>query len=143
MDHIAIMRKSLGYLDKIISGKKDIESRWYSSRRAPWDRIQKGDRVYFQNSGSPVTVEAKVKAVSQYENLVPEKVKDIITMFGIRIGIEDSDAFFKKVKDKRYCILVFLEDIREIPPFFIDKTGFGIMSAWISVETISRIKKQV
>jgi len=30
MEHVAIMRKAWGLTDKILSGQKKIESRWYS-----------------------------------------------------------------------------------------------------------------
>lgn len=66
MDHVAIMRKSWGLLPKILSGEKTIESRWYMARYAPWNRIEKGDIVYFKNSGEPVTVKAEVSKVMQF-----------------------------------------------------------------------------
>ena len=34
-----------------------------------------------------------------------------------------------------------LKNPQEIKPFEINKTGFGAMSAWITVDSISRIKK--
>ena len=140
MEHLAIMKKSLGYLAKIISGDKIIESRWYNSRRSPWNRIKKGDNVYFKNSGCAVTVKSRVKKVIQYEDLTQGKVNKILSEFGKQIGIQNLKLFFEGVKTKHYCILIFLEDIEEISPFFIDKTGFGMMSAWISIDNINQIK---
>lgn len=141
MEHLAIMKKSLGYLEKITSGEKIIESRWYNSRRSPWNKIKKRDIVYFQNSGCPVTVKSRVKKVIQYEDLTPNAINDILLKFGKQIGITDLQTFFDNVKTKRYCILLFLENIEKTSPFFIDKTGFGMMSAWISVEEINKIKR--
>ena len=54
MDHVAIMNKSWGLIPKILSGSKTIESRWYKTKRTPWDKIAKGDTVYFKNSGEQV-----------------------------------------------------------------------------------------
>jgi len=141
MEHLAIMKKSLGYLEKITSGDKIIESRWYNSRKSPWNTIKKGDNVYFQNSGCAITVKSKVKKVIQYEDLTPGKVNEILFKFGKQIGIQNLKLFFEGVKTKRYCILIFLEDIKEISPFLIDKTGFGMMSAWISIDNINQIKR--
>ena len=141
MEHLAIMKKSLKYLEKIISGEKTIESRWYNSRISPWNKIKKGDIVYFQNSGCAVTVKSKVKKVIQYEDLSPNKVNKILSEFGKQINIQNLKLFFEGVKAKRYCILIFLENIEEISPFFIDKTGFDMMSAWISIDNINRIKQ--
>jgi len=63
MQHLAFMKKSLGFLEKIISGNKTIESRWYKNRKTPWDRIQKWDIVYFKNSWERVNLKAKVSKV--------------------------------------------------------------------------------
>ena len=141
MDHVAIMKKSLGFLEKIVSEDKTIESRWYSTRRTPWNKINSGEIVFFQNSSSPVTIKTQVSKVLQFENLTPEKIKEILTKYGEQIDIEDTEQFFQTVKDKKYCILIFLEDVQPVKPFFINKKGFGMMSAWISVENISSIKR--
>lgn len=141
MEHLAIMRRSLGYLEKIVKGSKTIESRWYNSKKAPWDRIKKGETIYFKNSGCPVTVETKVNGVLQFSDLNPGKIREILDDYGSRLGIDDVNGFFETVKDKKYCILVFLEQVQEIKPFSVDKTGYGMMSAWISVEDISNLSK--
>ena len=41
---------------------------------------------------------------------------------------------------KRYCILIFIEDVVKIDSFNIDKTGYGISSAWLAVGNISSVK---
>ena len=141
MEHLAIMKKSLGYLEKIISGNKIIESRWYLSKRTPWDKIKKGDLVYFKNSGDAVTVRTEVDRVIQFDNLTPQKINEILIKYGRRIGIDSAKDFFKGIEAKRYCVLIFLKDVKEITPFFINKTGYGAMSAWISIDNLNKIKK--
>jgi hypothetical protein len=49
------------------------------------------------------------------------------------------DNFFLSVKDKKYCILIFLTSVKHIDPFKINKKGYGNMSAWISVKNIKEI----
>ncbi|MEI7477466.1 MAG: hypothetical protein WCJ81_02865 [bacterium] len=39
MDHVAIMKKSRKLIPKIVSGEKTIESRWYQTKRAPWNTV--------------------------------------------------------------------------------------------------------
>ena len=68
MDHVAIMKKSWKLTDKIISGKKIIESRWYKNKYTPWDKIKRGDMVYFKNSGEPVAIKALVTKVLQFSD---------------------------------------------------------------------------
>lgn len=142
MDHVAILKKSLGLLPKIISGEKSVESRWYVSRFAPWDKVAAGDTVYFKNAGEDVFVKAIVGKVLQFENLTEEKIRNILAEYGERIGIERSkwsSWIAPLAKTKHYCILIFLNDPQEIKPFKINKTGFGNSCAWLCVGKIENV----
>lgn len=137
------MKKSWHLVPKIISGEKTIESRWYQTKHTPWDLIALDDIVYFKNSGEPVTVSAGVSKVLQFSDLTPEKIRKILNKHHEEIGIskKEKDDFFEKVKDKKYCILIFIKNPREIKPFNINKKGFGMMSAWICVDNVDELKK--
>ncbi len=136
------MKKSWGLLPKILDGEKTIESRWYKSKRSPWDKIKKGDIVYFKDSGESVTVRVEVDKVIQFSNLTSLKVKKILNKYGKEDGlrIKDIPKFFKMFKYKNYCILVFIKKPKEIKPFQVDKAGFGMMSAWITIDKINKLK---
>jgi ASC-1-like (ASCH) protein len=142
MYHIAIMKKSWGLTLKILSGEKKIESRWYMAKCAPWDRIETGDIVYFKDSGCPVIIKTKVSKVIQFSNLTPTLARKIINKYGGAdgIGIKDRNKFYNLFKNKKYCILVFLSGVRKIKPFNINKSGFGLMSAWMCVDDIKKVK---
>lgn len=141
-DHVAIMKKSWGFIDKILSGEKTIESRWYTSRRKPWDAIRVGDVVYFKNVGELVTAKAHVKRVVQKMDLTPMKIKKILKRYGQRDGMSfrETPQFYERFKDKKYCILVFLADPERVSPFAIRKDGFGAMAAWMTMPRIASIK---
>lgn len=143
MEHLAIMRKSWGLTKKILNGQKKIESRWYSVKYKPWSSIKEGEVIYFKDSGEPVRLKAEVSRVMQFADLIPNLVKEILDEYGDDDGIEKDkiSEFFDRFKYKKYCMLIFLKNPQEIEPFGIDKTGFGAMSAWITIENISRIKK--
>lgn len=143
MEHIAIMRKSWGLTEKILDGGKTVESRWYSARRRPWGAAKEGDVVYFKNSGEPVRVRAEVCGVVQFAGLTPKKVREILDMYGAADGIarESLGEFFERFRNKKYCILLFLKNPRQVRPFAIYKTGFGTQSAWITVPDVLRIRK--
>jgi ASC-1-like (ASCH) protein len=142
MDHVAIMRKSWGLLPKILSGEKTIESRWYKNKSAPWGKINSGDMVYFKNSGESVTVRVCVKKVLQFENLIPEIVRDLLVRYGRDDGITDIEKYYQLFIDKKYCLLIFLEKPQKIKPFEINKKGFGSMAAWMCVEDIRKIRRK-
>lgn len=137
------MRKSWGLTDKILQGQKKIESRWYSVKYRPWDRIKTGEAVYFKDSGGLVRIRAEVVKVMQFTDLTPRRVKEILDKYGKDDGIEKKKMpeFFQRFKDKKYCILIFLKNPIKIKPFEIDKTGFGAMSSWIMVDRVFRVKR--
>jgi hypothetical protein len=144
MEHLAIMKKSWGLTDKILSGEKKIESRWYKSKYPPWDKIKERELVYFKDSGEQVSVKAEVEKVLQFSDLNPDKVREILEGYGEDDGIKKDKIaeFFELFKDKKYCMLIFLKNPQKIKPFEIDKKGFGMMSAWICVNDINTLKTQ-
>ena len=145
MEHVAIMKKSWGLTKKILDGRKKIESRWYMTKRVPWDCIKKGDIVYFKDSGELVTIKTIVSRVERYENLNEQKVRALLERIHEADGIDDSevDSYGQLFRRKKYCMLIHLKNPEKIVPFKIDKKGFGLMSAWISVDNINRIKISV
>lgn len=140
MEHIAIMKKSWKLTQKIISGQKKIESRWYKSKHAPWDRISAGETVYFKDSGEPVSIKAEVEKILQFSDLTQERVRNILEKYGKEISVNNIVESFELNKNKKYCMLIFLTNPQKIKPFKINKKGFGIMSAWICVPKIGDIK---
>ncbi len=144
MDHVAIMNPRLGFLPQILNGQKTIESRWYRTRRQPWDKIFVGDTIYFKNSGEPITATAKVTRVLQFADLTPPKISNLLTQYGTAIGIspEDLPHYATTFAQKRCAILIFLGPPQTLSPFNISKAGFGSQSAWITVTDINIIKDQ-
>ncbi len=140
MEHVAIMRKSWKLTQKILTGEKKIESRWYQNKYPPWDKIEAGETIYFKDSGDPVTVKATVDRVLQISELTPQKVKEILEKYGKDDGIEDAEPFYKLFKNKKRCMLIFLKKPQAVKPFEIDKKGYGMMSAWLCVNNIKNIR---
>lgn len=137
MDHVAIMKPVWKLVDKIIVGEKTIESRWYSNKRDPWARIQAGDIVYFKEG--MVKARAVVESVLFFDNLTSDKIRDILNKYHKQIGVDLS--YLELVKDKKYCILIFLKNPELVTEFDIDKAGFGMMNAWLCIDNINKIKK--
>jgi len=138
------MKKSWGLTTKIADGTKTIETRWYKTRANPWDNIYPDDMVYFKDSGDPVTVRAKVSQVEQYEDLTPKRVIELLSIFAKKDGLGIDSGSIKKFhylfQDKRYCIVIFLAQATRVEPFDIDKSGFGLQTAWLTVSDIDQIR---
>ena len=141
MDHVAIMSGDWELTEKILSGEKTIESRWYKNKYAPWDRIKSGDAVYFKE-GKYVSVKASVERVLQFSDLNKDKVRGLLEKYHKEDGIDKSkiESYYQLFKDKKYCILVFLQNVEKMGSFEIDKKGFGSMAAWVCIEDVNKIK---
>lgn len=139
MHHVAIMNKSWKLIPKILSGEKTIESRWYKTKRAPWDKITAGDTVFFKNSGEKVTARAEVSSVLQFTLKDISDAEKIIKKYGKEICLVNSKPeTWGKILN--YCILIGLKNPEPIKnPFQINKKGFGGPVAWITVENIKSI----
>jgi len=135
------MNKSWKLIPKILSGEKSIESRWYQTRRTPWNRASFGDVIFFKNSGEPVTAKATVSEVIQFEFLGDEEIRGVINDYGKEICLVETD-FKKWGKIPRYCVLMRLKDPELIKSFEVSKEGFGTGAAWMTVERISDIIKR-
>lgn len=142
MNHVAIMKKSWKLIPKILVGEKTVESRWYKAKVRPWDKIKSGDTLYFKDSGEPVTVKSKVTKVLQYKVSSNEEALKIMRRYAKEdLGLETVPEEIKDyIRSKKYAIFIFFDSVEKIKPFEINKTGFGNMSAWITVNDIKKIK---
>lgn len=141
MDHVAILSKQLPWLERIRSGVKTIESRWYQNRSLPWRKIAIGDYVFFKNSGGQVTLRAKVARVQFFSELTSSKISNLVQIHAKQLGLKVDEVgnFIELVQNKKFAILIGLTDIVEVPAFAITKKGYGAMAAWITIANIESI----
>ena len=135
MEHLAILSKEGNLLSKILSGEKTIESRWYKFKKPPFNTLKEGDMIYFKESGSQVSARARVKEIITHENLSPKKVNALLSEYASPLCIDSS--YFDKIKDKKFCILIFLHNVEKISPFPVNRC-YG--TAWISINSIDELK---
>lgn len=136
MEHLAIIKK--GWLEKILSGEKTIESRWYKHKKVPFMAINEGDTIYFKETGKEVSVKSGVRNVIFFDNLDKEKIKEIVQKYGKQICVNNN--YLVELMNKRYCTLILLKEVQKIEPFSINKKGYGNMCAWISVDNINKLR---
>lgn len=142
MQHIAIMKKEWGLIDRILSGEKVLETRWYKNRYAPWNKVKKGDYLYFKNPGGKVSVKATVVKVEQFE-VGDENIRNSIvkSVWEKDLGKNGKkEILIDYARDKRYCIIIWFTKVEKICPFDINKKGFGSMSSWICIDNVDKIK---
>ncbi len=124
MEHIAIMRQP--FYDMVLSGEKTIESRWSMNKSAPFNRIKKGDVIYFKKTGCPITAVAEAAEVRFY-NLTPSIVEEIAKKYGKQIGT-DKFKDYESCFSKKYLTLIWLKNVRQIAPIEVPKS-YG--AGWI------------
>ena len=101
------MKKSWGLIPKILTGEKTIESRWYRSKIAPWNKVALKDVIYFKNSGGLIELKATVSEVLQFEFKNISEIKNVIKKYGKDIClIEPNPKKWGRVP--RYGILIKL-----------------------------------
>jgi ASC-1-like (ASCH) protein len=138
MQHIAIMKKRIGSIEDILKGKKTIESRWYVHKTTPWNKVKKGETIFFKESGGYVYGKAIADKVLQFENYNERIFKEIVKEYGDMIGMKDRN-YYPYYASKNHCILILLSNPKRIKEFKVNKKGFGSACAWMCVEDIKRV----
>ena len=122
--HLVILKKP--YLDAILDGRKQIESRFTKTKHAAFGRVLAGDKLFLKVSSGPVCAGATVKAVKNFENLTPGQIIKIKKRYNdYVIG---SDEYWDSKMSCRYGFLVWLTDVRPIEPVRINKKDWR---AWV------------
>jgi len=132
MEHLAIMSK--GYIEKILSGEKSIESRFSVNRISPFGKIKAGEKVYLKETGKPVSASFEVEKVLFFSDLNEEKIKEIKVKYGQGICAEED--FWNNKRNARYATLIFVKDPRVEESFKVNKAD---RSAFKSVTNISEL----
>lgn len=127
MQHIAILRQP--FFNMVLNGEKTIESRWSTHKVAPYGKVNVGDEILLKETGKDVTATAKVKDVKYYE-LTPKVVEEIRIIYGKQIGTDKFEDW-KDILQKKYCTLIWLEDVKQISPIKVQRSnGAG----WIVIQ---------
>jgi ASC-1-like (ASCH) protein len=122
--HLVILKKY--YLDMILEGRKRIESRLYETKHPAFGRVFAGDKLFLKISSGPVCATAIVEKVKTFENLTPERILDLKRRFNHDIG--GGDEHWQSKMDSKYCLLVWLKDVKTIEPVRIQKKDWR---AWV------------
>jgi len=122
--HLVIVKKH--YLEAILGGRKQIESRFSKAKRPYFGHILPGDKLFLKLSSGPVCATASAAAVKKFENLTPEQIIGLKRQYNDHIS--GSEAYWRSKQDCRFGLLVWLESVRRIEPVRINKRDWR---AWV------------
>ena len=122
--HLVILKKP--YLGMILEGRKRIELRLYKTKHPAFGRVFAGDNLFLKVNSGPVCAIAAVEKVKIFENLIPAKILDLKQQYNHEIG--GGDGYWQSKMDCKYCLLVWLKDVKTIEPVRIQKKDWR---AWV------------
>jgi ASC-1-like (ASCH) protein len=122
--HLVILKKP--YLDMILEGRKWIELRLYKTKHPAFGRVFAGDKLFLKISSGPVSAIAVVEKVKNFENMTPGRILDLKQRYNR--GICGGDEHWQSKMDCKYCLLVWLKDVKAIEPVRIRKKDWR---AWV------------
>lgn len=102
--HLAIFTPP--FLDLILEGRKTIEGRFSKVRCAPFGVVEEGDMVLMKESGGQVLGSFVVARVESFENLTPEKLKEIETRYSEPLCADADPEYWQKRRTSKYATLM-------------------------------------
>lgn len=104
MKHLAIFRGDGA--ERILTGKKLIESRFAKGKIAPFKVISAGDLVYIKPSGGEIIGQFRVKKVIFFDGLEEADILDIRLKYGKQINMDED--YWNKNLGSKYGTLIFI-----------------------------------
>jgi predicted transcriptional regulator len=102
MLHLAIFTP--GFIEKIFTGKKTIESRFSQIKCAPFDVIEKGDLILMKKSGGPVVGYFVAGTVSFYNDPSKKRLSEIVKKHWDELAL--TEDFWKQKQNSKYLTLI-------------------------------------
>jgi len=104
--HLAIFKGDAG--EKILSGKKTIESRFSKVRKSPFGLISSGDLVYIKPSGKDIIGQFRVKKVIFFDNMDLSDLSNLSNLYSKELAVDKE--YWEKHKNARFGTLIFIGD---------------------------------
>lgn len=136
MDYVVCLDAGAHELENLVAGNKSMILRGADVRDLPYDSVNEGDMLYFINSTGDGEVKARgiVSSVFSSGKLTVEESFETIIRNQDKLQLPDKQ--FERWAGKKYLVLIEIEDIQEIEPFLINKSGFSCPDDWLPVGDI-------
>jgi hypothetical protein len=140
MDHVVYLDAQAKELENLLGGHKTMIIRGATGRKLPHGRVNAGDMLYFINNNAEGTVRAKAKVKSAFhsEKMTEDESRALVEKNQPKLRLTDKQI--KRWAGKRYIVLIEVDEVKEVHPFAIDKSGYGNMDDWLPVERIEAVK---
>jgi hypothetical protein len=126
--HLAVLNEP--YLSWILSGRKQIESRFSRVRVAPYQRVTLNDILFLKESSGLIKAVAAVAGVEYHGPLAPGEAEALIEKHKVALALEES--FVDQKRNAIYATLITLGSVRVVPPLSVnkrDRRGWVVLCA--------------
>lgn len=110
MIHVAVLLSR--YIDAVLEGSKRIECRLTQQSRAPFEAIERGDRIYIKQSAGPFRAVASAGQTLFEADLTPKRVAQLRRSYDE--SIRGDDDFWRSRRASRFASLIWLQGVRPI-----------------------------
>jgi len=126
--HLAVMIEP--YLTLLLGGRKTVESRFSTHRRAPYEAVRAGDVVVLKRSSGPVVGICEVGA-AWFHAVTPRAVPELRERYAAAM-CEESSAFWRDAGARKYASFLRVGRVRELPEIACgkrDRSGWVVLRA--------------
>lgn len=140
--HLAVLVEP--YLQFILDGRKTVESRFSIRRRAPYQRVQRGDVVLLKRSSGPIVGLCQITDAWFYQ-LDPGSWETMRKAFTEALCAQDP-AFWETRRHASFATLMRLQHVRSIAPMTCakrDRRGWVILQQPCSQMSLLAVRKSL
>lgn len=102
--HVAIIDAQAAA--NVLSGRKQVESRFTHRRRLPYGMVTEGDRIYFKVSGGTIIGHSYAARVSCFSDLTPTAIQNLRRRYNR--AVLASPGYWRARRRCRYGVLIWL-----------------------------------
>ena len=140
MDHVVYLDAKANELEHLLSGKKTMIIRGAAGRKMPYGRVNGGDALYFINNNAEGLIKAKAKTKRVTNSDRMSKGESTALVEGHQDKLQLTAKQIKRWAGKRYIVLIEVEEVEQLAPFPIDRSGYGNMDDWLPVVDIESVR---
>jgi hypothetical protein len=126
--------------------REPILVRISSQKRAPYDRVEVGDRVFLKASGGPILRYSTVKQVDSFEDAC-ERTEEILNLVK-GTELESDEEFEAYISDttsnsqpRNYCTVISFEPWKDLENRVTVHPPKGIASSWVVMDSERKIER--